>query len=78
MMGINSSLSSQFFLPVVKAFMDDLFLMFSPSFNFIKIGWADFLLIEYEGLAKMKNLVFLGIYSFGNKFQETVKLFFEY
>ena len=31
------------------------------SFNFTKKDWADFLLIECEGLAKMKNLVFLGI-----------------
>ena len=27
------------------------------SFNFIKKDWADFLKIEYKGLAKMKNLV---------------------
>ena len=31
------------------------------SFNFVKKGWTDFLLIEYDGLAKTKNLVFLGI-----------------
>ena len=29
------------------------------SFNFTKKDWADFFKIEYEGLAKTKNLVFL-------------------
>ena len=45
--------------------------------NFIKKGWADFLLIEYEDLAKTKKTCF-SWYSFSNKFQETVKLCFEY
>ena len=35
----------------------------------LKKDWADFLLIEHEGLAKTKNLVFFGILF------ETVKLF---
>ena len=29
--------------------------------NFIQKGWTNFILIEYKGLAKTKNLVFLGI-----------------
>ena len=29
--------------------------------NFIKKGWTNFILIEYKGLPKTKNLVFLGI-----------------
>ena len=45
------------------------------SFNFIKKVWADFPLIEYEGLSNDEKSCF-SCYFLWSKFQETIKLFF--